>query len=170
MSELTPADSRWFAVHVKARHEKAVYDLLSFKQYDGFLPLYRSRRQWADRIKHVDLPVFPGYVFCRFDPKHCLPIVATPGVLRIVGFGDGPLPVDDSEIAAVRRIVTSDLQVEAWPFLSTGMRVRVCCGSLRGTEGTLVSFRGSDRLVVSIGLLQRSCAVEIDRAWIEPCN
>jgi transcription antitermination factor NusG len=170
MYEIPSAESRWFALHVRSRHEKVVDDLLGAKQYDRFLPVYRTRRQWADRVKQLELPLFPGYVFCRFDPKEIYPVITIPGIVRVVGFGNGPVPIEESEIAAVRTLVASRLEVEPWPFLPAGTPVRVRCGSLRGVEGTLVSVRGADRLVINVALLQRSCAVEIDRAWVERSN
>jgi transcription antitermination factor NusG len=116
----------------------------------------------------VELPLFPGYVFCRFNPADRLPILTAPGVVQIVGVGKVPAPVDDNELAAVRRILDSRLLAEPWPFLNVGERVLVAHGSLNGLEGIIVALKKNCRLVVSVTLLNRSVAVEIDRSWIRP--
>jgi len=158
----------WYAVHVRSRYEKAVASVLHSKGYECFLPLYKSRRPWSDRIKTFVLPLFPGYLFCRFDVLKRLPILVTPGVLFIVGTGKALLPVKDSEIAALQSIVKSGLQTEPWPFLQVGQRVRIERGSLKEVEGILVTLKKPHRLVVSVMLLQRSVAVEIDEHWARP--
>ena len=160
---------RWFALHVRSRHEAITAAILENKGYDKFLPLYRSRRLWSDRIVHLDLPLFPGYVFCRFDPgDRSVPILTTPGVVRIVGIGSHAVPVDDAEIAAIQSIIQSGFAAEPWPYLRLGNIVRIQYGALSGLEGLLVEKRTRHRLVVSITILQRSVAVEIDSAWVTP--
>jgi transcription antitermination factor NusG len=161
---------RWFALLVKARHEKLVGQLLLERGQEPFVPLWRSRRRWSDRIKEVELPLFPCYAFCRFDPQLRQPVLSTPGVLRVVGFGDRPVPVDDAEIESLRAISKARLSYEPWPFVRVGQRVRIEAGCLRGAEGRLVSVKGRDRLVVSVTLLQRSCAVDIDQSWVSPVS
>jgi transcription antitermination factor NusG len=158
----------WYALHVRSQHEKIVASALRGKGYEEFLPLYRRKNRWSDRMKVIERPLFPGYVFCRFDLQKRLPILVTPGVLLIVGVGKTPLPVDESEIAALQSIVKSGYQAEPWPFLQVGQRVRIECGSLEGVEGILLGLKKPQRLVVSITLLQRSVAVEIDEHWASP--
>lgn len=158
----------WFALYVKSHHEKAVAAALHNKGYSDFLPLYRGRHRHAGGFRDVDLPLFPNYVFCRFDPDARLPILITPGVFQIVGNSHGPEPVAESEIDALQRIVGSGLQVQPWPFLKTGDRVSVAEGPLQGAEGFVQAVDGNCRLVVSITLLQRSVAVDLDRRWIRP--
>lgn len=158
------ADSaiQWFALSTRSQREKMVSSLLRSKGYDEFLPLYRSRRRWSDRLKEIEKPLFPGYVFCRFDVRNRLPILMTPGVQFIAGIGKTPLPVHESEMAALQNVVQSGLQAEPWPFLQIGQRVRIERGALQGIEGILLSFKKPQRLVVSITLLQRSVVVELD--------
>jgi len=141
---------------------------LCHKSYEILLPLYECRRRWSDRIKELELPLFPGYVFCRFNPLDRLPILVTPGVIRVVGIGKVPMPVDDAEMAAIQTALQSGLPRQPWPFLQIGQRVRVECGPLCGLEGILVDFKGRHRLVLSVTLLQRSVAVEVDGAWVIP--
>jgi transcription antitermination factor NusG len=138
------------------------------KGFESFLPFYRQRSRWSDRIKEIQLPLFPGYLFCRFDLNKRLPILITPGVIHVVGIGKNPFPVDDEEISAIQTIVLSSLGVEPQPYLSIGQRVCIEIGPLAGVEGILISRKGSNRLVVSVSLLQRSVAVEIDESWVLP--
>lgn len=159
---------QWFALRIRSQHEAKVAAALQSKGYEEFLPLYRIRRRWSDRFKEIYRPLFPGYVFCRFDVNQRLPILVTPGVMLIVGSGKIPLAVDDNEITALQSIVKSGLQAQPWPFLQVGQRVRIEQGSLEGVEGILIGLKGPHRLVVSVTLLQRSVAVEIDEHWATP--
>jgi transcription antitermination factor NusG len=152
----------WFALQVRVRHEVAVSDHLKGKGYEWFLPLYKSRRRWSDRVKEIEAPLFPGYLFCRFDPHDRLPILKTPGVAQIVGYNHIPIPVDEHEIMAIRRLVASGVPNFPCAYLEVGSKVRIDTGALRGLEGILTDVKGKRRLVLSISLLQRSVAVEID--------
>src|SRR5262245_48848200 len=115
----------WFAVQVKTTHEKRVTSLLSYQGREWFLPLYRARRRWSDRIKQVDLPLFPGYVFCRFSPCARVSILKTPSVIGIVGIRNVPAPIDDQEIAALHKVVNAGAGVSPHPFLQAGQSVRI---------------------------------------------
>ncbi|HXG34376.1 MAG TPA: UpxY family transcription antiterminator [Bryobacteraceae bacterium] len=159
---------RWFAVTVKPQHEKVAACALRQKGLEEFLPLYRARRQWSDRVKTLELPLFPGYVFCRFPALRKSVVLATPGVRRIVGFGGVPTPLEDAEIESIRAMITSGFGVGPWPYLRTGQRVRIEAGPLRGLEGLLVSLKDCWRVVVSLHLLQRSVAVEVERDMVRP--
>lgn len=161
------AEKKWFAVRVKSNFEGITSRILRSKGYEEFLPTYRDRRIWSDRVKEIQAPLFPGYLFCQFDPQLRLPILTTPGVLNIVAFGRTLVPVAESEITAVRTMVESGL-ARRWPFLETGQRVRIQYGPLSGLEGILVEFRRGFRLVVSVPLLQRSVAAEIEGDWVRP--
>jgi Transcription antiterminator len=166
---LTAASSYpWFAIRVKSNFESVAASGLRGRGLEEFLPQYRVRRRWSDRVRTLDLPLFPGYVFCRFDPQDRLPVLTTPGVLHVVGFANQPAPIDDNEIAAIQNLVKSGLPAEPWPFLRVGQRVRVSSGPLTGTEGIVVQLKQKCRLIVSVSLLQRSVAVEIDRDCITP--
>src|SRR6266702_2094456 len=160
----------WFALQVKSTHEKRVTSLLQYQTYECFLPLYTSRRRWSDRIKSVELPLFPGYVFTRFTPADRIPILKTPSVISIVGIGAIPAPIDECEIAAIQRAVGSGFGLSPHPFLHVGQRVRINGGSLCGLEGIIADIRKRDHLILSVTLLQRSVAVEIDSAWVTPIH
>ena len=154
---------RWYALYVRQRYEKIAAACLANKGYEVFLPTYQSRRRWSDRTKVLELPLFSGYAFCRFDFQERLPILTVPGVNFIVGFGKTPTPVDPNELDAVRLVTDSGLPCEPWPFLKVGHTVRVEYGSLAGLEGFVLNVRNSYRLIISVNLLGRSVAVELDR-------
>ena len=159
----------WYAIRTQSKFESPVSAALRGKGYQEFLPLYHSRRRWSDRVKELDLPLFPGYVFCRFDLRdRLLPILTTPGVVAILGAGKTPVPISAEEIAAVRAIVCSGLPARPWPCLTCGSRVLIEYGPLAGIEGIALRVDKVFRLVVSVHLLQRSVAVEIDRDWVRP--
>lgn len=160
----TPPDgAAWFALTVKHQHERQIAAALRSKGLEELLPLYRTRRRWSDRVKAVDLPLFPNYVFCHFRFEDRLAVLGTPGVFSIVGFGGKPTPVSDQEIASIQAILASGLPVEPWPHLKAGDIVLVEDGPLRGLEGVLLQSKDATRVVVSVELLQRSIAVEIER-------
>lgn len=156
----------WFALQVRSRQEVTVAEYLRGQGFEGFLPLYKCRRIWSDRIKEVDSPLFPGYLFCRFNPEDRLPILKAPGIVQIVGFNRLPVPVDESEIRSIQTLMASGIPNRPWPFLAIGDRVRIQSGPLAGLEGLLTDFKNSFRLVLSVTLLQRSVAVEIDSALV----
>jgi transcription antitermination factor NusG len=158
----------WYALYVRTRFEKVVARNLRGKGYEEFLPLYRRSSRWSDRIKEIELPLFPGYVFCRFNPLDRLPILTIPGVNAVVGFGKNFIPVDEQELGAIRSVLKSGTHCEPWPFLQVGQRVRVEYGALAGTEGFVLMLKNTYRLVISINMLQRSVAVEIDRDCLTP--
>lgn len=136
------------------------------KGYKEFVPIYRCRRRWSDRIKSIDLPLFPGYVFCRLDPMRRLPLLTIPGVLHFVGIRNAPIAIDDAEMAAIRIATESGLAAEPWPYFEDGQPVMVQGGPLERLEGRLVESRNQCRLVVSMSVLRQSVAVEIDRKWV----
>jgi transcription antitermination factor NusG len=158
----------WFALRTRSNFERVSAVSLSRRGYETFLPVYQCRRRRWDRSVDIELPLFPSYLFCRFEFQRRLPILMCPGIIHIVGRSATPEPVSNVEIAAVQAIVSSELRTEPWPFIEVGQRVRIAGGPLAGVEGLLVKFKAGHRLVVSISLLQRSIAAEIDAAWIYP--
>ncbi len=160
---LAESNPRWYALTVKPNHERAAAGALEYRGMQSFLPLYRSRRRWSDRFRELDLPLFAGYIFCRFGREERGLVLATPGVNSVVGLGRAPEAVPEEEIESVRRLVASSLPVTPWPFLRAGQRVRIEAGPLRGLEGILTQVKDAWRVVVSVELLQRSVAAEVDR-------
>ena len=121
-----------------------------------------------NQMKEVQVPLFPGYTFCRFDPHDRLRIMMAPGLVHVVGRGRIPVPIAEQELEAVRRMLNSELFTRPFPFLQTGQTVRIAEGPLAGIEGILLDIKNSHRVVVSISLLQRSVATEIDLDWVRP--
>src|SRR5271168_5382130 len=158
----------WYALQVRTRYERAVAEYLSGLDYEWFLPVCKDRKRWSDRIKEVELPLFPGYLFCRFDVENRLPILKTPGVVQLVGYNRQPVPVDESEIFAIQTLVSSGVPNQPCSFVEVGDRVAIATGPLRGLEGILVESRGRHKFVLSVSLLQRSVAVEVDSISVIP--
>ena len=159
-------DLRWYALYVRSRHEKIVYAQLDAKAEDVFLPVYSSRHKWADRWKTVSLPLFPGYVFCRFDANRRSSVMATSGIIDVVRNGSQPAVIDSSEIEALKCAVASPLLMEPYADIVPGEAVTMRDGPLKGLSGTLMEVRKGLRLVISVQLLHRSVLIEIDRDWV----
>ena len=160
--------SRWYALYVRSRHEKVVEAGLRGKGYPAFSPFYRTKRKRVDRIAEVDVPLFPGYVFCHFEASKRLPILTTSGIVGVVGPGNRPEPVEDHEIASIRTIALSGRPVQPWPFLRSGQRIRLQAGPLMGAEGIFLRVKDEYHLIVSITLLQRAVSVVIERDHVAP--
>jgi len=158
----------WFALRVRSNYERIAGTHLRERGYEDFAPSYKIERRWSDRTKQIDQFLFPGYIFCRFDPNDRLPVLTVPGVVDLVGFGKMPEHIPDAEIERVRRMVESGLPVTPYPYVQVGQAVLIERGPLTGVEGILVDVRGRVRLVVSVNLLQRSVSAEVDRDSIRP--
>ena len=159
--------ANWYALFTRHQHEKSVALALSNKKYEVYLPLYRSVRRWQDRAKQIWLPLFPCYVFIREGMDRQLQILTTPGMIHIVGWAGRPAIVPQAQPDAVRQIIESCLIFETHAYLKSGDRVRVKTGPLSGLEGILTRKKGEARLVVSMDMLGRSAAVEIDVLNVE---
>jgi len=157
----------WYAAYTRHQHEKVVANLLVRKGIEVFLPLYPERSRWADRTKVLQKPLFPCYVFLHADLRFRLAILQTPGVHSLVGGNSGPAPIPKEEIEAVRCALESRLLIEPYPFLSVGDWVRVKAGPLVGIEGILVRKKNAERLILSVEMLQKSVAVELDGYLVE---
>lgn len=165
-----PSCPLWYALQVRTRRENSTASILVGKGYETFLPTYESLERRRAKPKKITAPLFPGYVFCRFDALKRLPILVTPGVIAVVGRGRIPAAVEDSEIEAIKKAVSAGLRVEPWPYLEVGQMVRIEGGALAGMEGILTAFKGTRRIVLSVSLLRRSVALEIDRSKVRPIN
>jgi len=157
---------RWYALQLRTRWESSTATLLTGKGYQTFLPTYKTVKRVRGKSCEVNSSLFPGYVFCRFDAHRRLPVLLTPGVITVVGRGRIPIPVEDSEIEAIQKVVSTGLQTEPWPYLEVGQSVRIEDGALCGIQGILIGFKGARRIVVSVSLLRRSVALEIDRSVV----
>jgi len=173
MRELCPEtdhySSRWFALGVRHQCERRVEGALCAHDVETYVPTFRAKRPWSDRVKERDEPLFPGYVFGRFSYRQQLRVLQTPGVAWIVGFGGVPAPLEDAEIGNLRLALESKLNFHPWPHLHTGDRVRIERGPLRGVEGILLREKPSFRLVLGVEMLRRCIAVEVDPELVTRC-
>jgi transcription antitermination factor NusG len=155
---------RWYVAQTRAQHERRVSEQIHRMAMECFLPLYEKISQWKDRRVCLQVPLFPGYVFVRLDLRERLRILAVPGLVRLVGFAAEPAALSDQEIDEIRNGLKRKLRAEPCPYLPIGRRVRIDRGPLRGMEGILVRRKNGFRLVLSVALIQRSIAVEVDGA------
>jgi transcription antitermination factor NusG len=162
-----PSDSRWVAVYTVARHEKVVARQLEERRIETFLPLYRSLHRWKDRKKEVELALFPSYVFVRIDPGKKLPVLQVPSVVSIVTFNGELAVLPEAEINALRNGLENHLCAEPCPYLKVGKRVRVVRGPMAGAEGILSRKKDRYRFVISVDVLMRSVALEVDASDLE---
>jgi transcription termination/antitermination protein NusG len=162
------AEARWYAAYTCANHEKRVAEQLGVRDVEHFLPVYASVRRWKDRRVELKLPLFPGYVFVRMALRERLRILQVPGVARLVGFCGAPAALPEEEIETLRASLESGVRAEPHPFLTAGRRVRVQNGPLAGLQGILVQRKNRARFVVSVELIQRAMAVEVDEADLAP--
>lgn len=161
----------WYAIQVSPKKERFVADALHAKGLEFFLPCYTVNRRWSDRVRRMELPLFPGYVFCQIPTDDRSPrIVSTPGVRRLVSFGGQPAALPESDLAAIRQLMTSGRHIIPWPYLRPGEQVRIENGPLCGLEGRIEKIQDQSKLIVSVHFLQRSLAVEMAREDVTPLS
>jgi transcription antitermination factor NusG len=156
----------WYAIQARTGREKNAALLLENAGYQCYLPLIKPTRQWSDGVKQTEVSLFPEYLFCRMNPDNRLPVLTTAGVVRIAGVGETLLPVEEQEIAAIQQVAKSGVSMIPWPYLQTGHVVCLENGPLSGLSGIILRIKSGLRLVLSISLLRRSIAVDVDREWI----
>jgi transcription antitermination factor NusG len=157
-------EERWYAAYTSANHEKRVSEQLGMRRVEHFLPLYPSVRQWKDRRVKLDMPLFPGYVFVHMALRDRLPVLQVPGVACLVGFNGTPAALPEDEIERLRASLVQGVKVQPHPYLTVGRRVSLQSGPLAGLTGIVVRRKSGLRFVVSVDLIQRSVAVELDEA------
>jgi transcription antitermination factor NusG len=162
--EVTP---QWYAVCTRSNHERRVAVQFAERGVENFLPQYDSVRRWKDRKVHLKLPLFPGYVFVHLALQNRLSVLQVPGVARLVGFAGRPSPVPEEEFAKIRGFLKQGLRAEPHPHLKAGRRVRVRSGPLEGMEGIVLRRKNGCRLVISLELIQRAMAVEVNSTDLE---
>lgn len=164
---LSQLDNRWFALQVRNRHENACAQGLESKGYEVFLPVCRfGSYSKPSPSPPILQPLFPGYLFCRFNSKASGLLLTTPGVIRVVGYGGIPSEIYNEEILNIRRLIETKRSLAGVPYLKEGERVRIKSGPLIGLEGILITRRNSRKLVLSIDAVYRSVAVEITEACV----
>jgi transcription antitermination factor NusG len=166
---LVPAEytqPRWYAVYTAPRHEKAVHEHFTMRDLPCYLPLYTAASRWKDRVAKVEMPLFPGYIFVHIALTERVPVLSTPGVLRLVGFNGRPAPLPQDEIEALQQSLAVR-KAEPYPYLSAGKRVRITAGPLQGLSGVVLRRKGQLRLIVSIDSIARSVALEVEAADVQ---
>jgi transcription termination/antitermination protein NusG len=159
----------WFALQTRSRHEKIVRNQLDMRNIEHFLPTMKRVSQWTDRKKQIEMPLFAGYCFAKFSSSDRLSVLQLEGVVRVVGSGGRPESIPDDEIESLRKLLSSSSEYICHPYFREGMLVEVISGPLKGIQGRLVrESRHCSRLVLSITLIQRAIAVEIDAASVVP--
>jgi len=174
-AEETPAGSvrplqPWYALYTRHQHEKSVSTILTNKGFETFLPLYNVKRRWKDRDMALRLPLFPCYVFMRADLTRRLDVLVTPGVNRFVEVAGQAAVISENEIRMVQEAIRRNVLIEPYSFLKCGDWVRVKAGPLEGLEGILIRHKKGARLILSVELLGRSAAVEVDLCDVEAAS
>ena len=164
------AEALWYALRVRTKCEKVVAGGLTQRSIVHFLPLYQTRTQWSDRVKTNSLPLFPGYVFAKLDSQQLHRVFAVPAFMHVVGRGNVPEPIDQDDIDGVKRLAAEGTRIGPWPFCSAGQLVEVTRGPLAGLRGVFLRAKGQDRLIVSLPILQRSVATEIESYNVQPVS
>jgi transcription antitermination factor NusG len=160
----------WFALYVRTRRERAVDEILSAKGYETFVPMMKEHRVYERKTVQVEVPCFPGYVFCKFNPFDRLAVVTTPFVYKLLGSGQVSDAISEIEIAAIRTMVQSPARLERHADLAVGDGVYIISGPLTGLEGVLLRSGGSRRVAVSVGMLRRSISAEVAPEDIVPAS
>jgi transcription antitermination factor NusG len=168
VQEVRGAPAQWYAAYTRSRHEKVVAEALQQRTVEHFLPLYETIRKWKNGRFKVQLPLFPGYLFVHIDLRDRLRVLQVPGVVRLVGFNGVPASLPQVELEIIRSALSKGVEVEPHPYLRVGQRVRIISGPMEGLQGILLRRRGRPRVVVSVDLIMRSVALDIDAAQIEP--
>jgi transcription termination/antitermination protein NusG len=161
---------RWYAIHVRSRHEFSVRDTLNKMGVHVFLPTIEKVRQWKDRKKKVSSPLFPGYLFVGLGSSEAerSAVIKTRGVVRYLGQSSGEteaVPAD--QINALMRAVESGKDIDPYPYLREGERVRIKSGPLEAVEGILVTRKDTHHLVLSVDILKRAVSIQIDASNVE---
>jgi transcription antitermination factor NusG len=158
----------WYAAYTCANHEKSVAAHLEQRNFEHYLPQYETVHRWKDRRVRLSLPLFPGYVFVRLALRERLKVLQVPSIVKLVGFGEYPEALKEGEIETLRNGLAGDFHALPHPYLTKGRRVRIKAGPLTGLEGILLRRKGNFRVVISVDLIMRSIAVDIDAADVLP--
>jgi transcription antitermination factor NusG len=161
-------EPRWYAAYTKANHEKRVREQLEHRSIESFLPLYESVRRWKDRRVRLAMPLFPGYIFVRLAFRDRISVLQVPGVAKLVGFNGTPAALPEDEIEALRKGLRCGVRAEPHPYLIVGKRVRVKSGPLAGLTGILMRKKNRARFIISVDLIMRSVAIEVEALELEP--
>lgn len=173
VAPLIAEDLRWYAVHIRSRHEFQVSERLNLKGIDVFLPSVERLRKWKDRKKLIAFPLFPGYLFVHIPkrPQDILSVLKVKGTVRLLGSSPGePEPIPDEQIISLKKLVENKSAsggLDPYPYLKEGQRVRIKKGALYGVEGILIERLGQHMLVISVDILRQGVALKIEASEVE---
>lgn len=154
----------WYAAYTSARHEKRVAEHLRQREVECFLPLYETVHRWNNGRHRVQLPLFPGYIFVHMSPRDKLRVLQVPGLAHLISFNGVPAVLPEAEIVALRDALTAGVPAQPYRYLNVGARVEICRGPLQGMKGILLRHQGQFRVVLSVEMIMRSIAVEVEAA------
>jgi transcription antitermination factor NusG len=161
-------DQKWYVAYTMSRQEKKVFKLLEQKQIKSFLPLKKSVKQWSDRKKIVEEPLFTSYVFVHIDIRCYYNVVSTSGVVRFIKFNEKPIEVKNCEIEKIKKIVENFKQIEVNnEKLLIGDRVLIIKGYLKGIDGILVEFRGKKKVAIKIDSINLNLLIDLPLEYIK---
>ena len=163
-------EPRWYAVYTCANHERRAAEQFRVRGIEHFLPQYESVRKWKDRRVRLQMPLFPGYVFIKVQLQNRFEVLQVPGVVRLVGFNGSPTPLPEEQMLILHARLSQCSRAMPHPFLSVGRRVRISAGPFTGLEGILRRKKSNLRVIVSLELIQRSVAVDVDSADVTPLS
>jgi len=157
----------WYATYTRSRHEKSVAEQLQQRAVECFLPLYQTARRWKNGTFKVQFPLFPGYLFVHIPLKDRLKVLQVSGVVRLVGFNGLPTPLPHADIEIIRSALRKGIDAQPHPYLKVGTRVCITSGPLAGLHGILLRKKGKPRVIVSVDMIMRSVAIDIDAHELE---
>ena len=165
----TKISKSWYAIYVRSRHEKSVHFELQQKGIESSLPLTIITRQWSDRRKKVEVPLFRGYVFVKIDIKNeKLPVLTTSGVVKFVTFNNVTVPIPEDQMYWLQKMIASDLLLSQEHDFPVGTEIDVMFGPLKGLRGRVKQKNSETRLVVWFDAIMQGVSVEIDPTWLTP--
>ena len=170
MNQTDTLQLRWYAIHVRSRHEFQIFDRLKLKSIEAFLPTVEKLRKWKDRKKLVTFPLFPGYLFVRIteDARNMLEVLKIRGVVNMIcTLPHTPTPIPDEQINMLKKLVENSDTLDPYPYLTEGQNVRIIKGPMTGIEGILVEKLDKHFLVLSVDVLRQGVALTINAADVE---
>ena len=157
---------QWYAFYTKSKHEKSVNVALEEKGYDAYLPLLKERRKWSDRKKWITYPLFRSYIFIKLEAKDSIFVLKTPGIVKMVRFGDNPSPVLEETINSLRLMIDGGYNPQPTDYFIKGDPVIIKDGPLKGLKGEIATIHNQERFIVQVDAIQHSFSIEISRAYL----
>ena len=153
---------RWYAVYTSSRNEKKVFERLQKDAINVFFPTIRKQRQWSDRKKWVEMPLFSSYLFVNIKPTEYYRVLKTPGVVRYVSFEGKAVDIPEKQIDTIKAMLLSGYEIEtSSETFESGDKVEICAGPLIGLSGVFVEHRGSHKVIVRIEQIGQSIMINI---------